>query len=54
MKPIAPLPECVTTPGTMPSLRPRPVPALPIACPASAGKAQRYRRPLWREFKKSF
>ena len=45
-----PLPECVTTPGTMSGFHPRRMPALGVACPASEGEAQRYRKPLWRPF----
>jgi hypothetical protein len=46
-----PLPECVTSPGTMSGFHPRRMPALRVACPASEGAAQRYRKPLWRPFK---
>ena len=46
-----PLPECVTSPGAMSGFRPRRMPALRVACPASEGAAQRYRKPLWRPFK---
>jgi len=36
----------------MPRLDPRPMPALRLACPAPQdGTAQRYRQPLWRNFK---
>ena len=53
MKPT-PVPlECITEPAPMPRLEPRPMPALPLACPAPrAGAAQRYRMPLWRLFEK--
>ena len=44
-------PACITSPGTVPPLVPRRMPALRIACPASEGAAQRYRKPLWRPFK---
>jgi hypothetical protein len=47
----APLPECVTSPGTTSGFQPRRMPPLPVACPAAAGAAQRYREPLWRPFK---
>lgn len=43
-------PECVTRPGTMSGFHARRMPALALACPASEGVAQRYRRPLWRPF----
>ena len=46
-----PVLECVTTPGTMSGLRPRPMPSLLLACPSSDGAEQRYRKPLWRAFK---
>jgi hypothetical protein len=46
-----PLPDCVATPGTMSGFHPRRMPALHVACPASEGAAQRYRKPLWRPFK---
>src|SRR3981081_2606445 len=41
-----PLPDCVYGPAEMPKLDPRPMPALPLACPAP----QDYRMPLWRKF----
>jgi hypothetical protein len=41
-----PLPDCVTGPAGMPKLDPRPMPALPLSCPAP----QDYRMPLWRKF----
>ena len=44
-------PVCIASPGTVPPLVPRRMPALHIACPASEGAAQRYRKPLWRPFK---
>lgn len=46
-----PLPDCVATPGTMSGFHPRRMPALRVACPASEGATQRYRKPLWRPFK---
>ena len=46
-----PLPDCVASPGTMSGFHPRRMPALQVACPASAGAPQRYRKPLWRAFK---
>jgi hypothetical protein len=46
-----PLPDCVYGPAAMPKLDPRPMPALPLACPAPQdAAAQRYRMPLWRKF----
>lgn len=46
-----PLPECITSPGTMSGFHPRRMPELRVACPATDGAAQRYRVPLWRAFK---
>ncbi len=46
-----PLPDCVTSPGTMSGFHPRRMPALRVACPSSDGAPQRYREPLWRAFK---
>jgi len=46
-----PRPECVSTPGTMPGFNPRRMPVLRIACPSGEGMDQRYRKPLWRNFK---
>jgi hypothetical protein len=45
-----PLPWCVTSPGTASAFQPRRMPALRLACPESAGEAQRYRMPLWRTY----
>jgi hypothetical protein len=48
---VNPLLDCVYGPAEMPKLDPRPMPALPLACPAPQdGAAQRYRMPLWRRF----
>jgi hypothetical protein len=53
MKPTSAPLECIEGPAPMPKLDPRPMPALPLACPKpGAGAAQRYRMPLWRLFEK--
>jgi hypothetical protein len=45
--------ECVDGPVAPAAIRPRPLPALPLACPAPReGAVQRYRMPLWRLFEK--
>ena len=46
-----PRPECVSTPGSMSGFNPRRMPVLRLACP-SDGMEQRYRKPLWRTFKR--
>ena len=45
-----PRPECTEAPGTMSGFHPRAMPALQVACPATYGSAQRYRKALWRPF----
>lgn len=48
---VDPLPECLEAPAGMPRLDPRRMPALWLACPEpQGGAAQRYRKPLWRNF----
>jgi hypothetical protein len=43
-------PDCIEGPGGMPTLDPRRMPQLRLACPSQDGK-KRSRAPLWRSFK---
>jgi hypothetical protein len=45
------LPELHLEPWDDVGFRPRRMPTLQVACPASDGATQRYREPLWRAFK---